>query len=456
MHALRRHPREWLFMTWFLIVGGIGVAVMLVVLGAQSPTERAPSAAQVTAANDLTQSFDIRYPVLRLDSIDAQLKDFAEQQTAKFTEKIKDRQYDPRNKLTVNYAIPHHGEKVLSVVFTTTEETVDTKPVTTLSRQVFDIASGKRLAIEDLFREDADSRGVLANIFYDYFQSNEAAKLTPQQQLKLLQFTTKDVKDFLVFEDALLLFINPSDLSRKVDAQGVLIQKSVISSILKSAYVGKDAGPKLDTAPENVAYAINELPKRSLPNAGSGKRLALTFDDGPSVHTGRLLDTLALYRSHATFYVLGHLAQAYAGDLQRMVGEGHEIGNHTWMHANLTLLDNSAFNQQIGDTQRAIQTVTGGYTPRTLRPPYGATNDAVKAQAQAYGLHEVLWSVDPNDWQIHDSQLMYDRIMGGAADGRVILLHDIYGTSVDAAIRAIPDLIAQGYQLVTVSELYGY
>jgi peptidoglycan/xylan/chitin deacetylase (PgdA/CDA1 family) len=74
----------------------------------------------------------------------------------------------------------------------------------------------------------------------------------------------------------------------------------------------------------------------------------------------------------------------------------------------------------------------------------------------SYGLAEVLWNVDSNDWQIRDSQVIYDRIMGAAADGRVILLHDIYGSSVDGAIRAIPVLLAQGYQLVTVSELYGY
>jgi len=456
MHTLRRHLREWSFTTWLLVVGGIGVAAMLVVLGVQPSIERAPSAAQVTAANDLTQSFDIQYPVLHLEGIDPQLKSFAEQQTTQFTEKIKDRQYDSRNKLTVSYTIPHHGEKVLSVVFTTTEETIDTKPITTHSHQVFDIASGKKLAVDDLFREDADPRGVLANIFYDYFRSNEAAKLTPQQQLKLLQFTVKDVKDFLVFEDSLLLFINPNDLARKGDARGVLIQKSVIPSILKSAYIEKDVGLKLDTAPENVAYAINELPKRSSPNAGSGKRIALTFDDGPGVHTGRLLDTLVLYRSHATFYVLGHLAQAYAGELQRMVRDGHEIGNHTWLHTDLTAIGGAEFSHQVGDTQRAIQQATGGYVPRTLRPPYGATNDSVAAQAGTYGLQLALWTVDTYDWQAKNSQLIYDRIMGGAADGRVILLHDIHGTSVDAAIRAIPDLIAQGYQLVTVSELYGY
>lgn len=455
MHALRRHPREWSFTTWFLIAGGLLIAGLLVVLGVQPPTERQPSRAQLLAANDLTQSFDIQYPVLHLEDIDAQLKSFAEQQTTKFTDKIKGVQYDPRNKLTISYTIPHHGEQLLSVIFTIKEERVDESPVTTYSRQVFDIASGKKLTIQDLFRGDAYPQGVLANIFYDYFHANKAAKLTPQQQVKLLKFAFKDVRDFLAYEDSLVLFFNPKDLSAKNDARGILVQKKVIPSILKSAYMGKDTGRKLDTDAKDVSYAVSEVPKRAPLNAGSGKRLALTFDDGPSVHTGRLLDTLALYRSQATFYVLGHLAQPYAGELQRMVQNGHEIGNHTWLHADLTLLDAAAFEHQVGDTQRAIQQATGGYVPRTLRPPYGAMSSVVADRVGAYGLHTILWTVDTNDWQVKDSQLVYDRIMGGAADGRVILLHDIYGSSVDAAVRAIPDLIAQGYQLVTVSELYG-
>lgn len=454
MRVLHRHPHKWPFSAWVLIGSGFIIVGILVVFGtAQLPSHPLTN---LKTANDPTQNFDIEYPVLNIENIDSQLKTFADAQTSAFVEKIKDRRYDPRNKLTLNYTIPHHGEKTISIVFTMTEETVDSQPVTTYSRQVFDISSGKELLVTDLFREDADPRGVLANIFYDYFRNNEAASLTVEQQLKLLQFTFNDMTDFLVYEDTLTFFFNAADLANKNDSQVVLIQKAVIPSILKAAYMEKDTGLKPDEAPENVAYTINELPKRSLSNAGSGKRLALTFDDGPSAHTGRLLDTLALYRSQATFYVLGHLAQAYAGDLQRMVRDGHEIGNHTWLHANLTTIGGAEFEHQVGDTQRAIQQATGGYVPRTLRPPYGATSPTVTAQIGAYGLHSVLWSVDPKDWQVKDSQLVYDRIMGGAADGQVILLHDIYGTSVDAAIRAIPELIAQGYQLVTVSELYGY
>lgn len=453
MHTLRRHPRQWSVVAWLFVTGVTTIVGLFTYLVLQGPINKSASS-QILIGNDISREFDIQYPVLHVPEVDTFVKTFASQQTESFLAKIKDRSYDSGNKLIIHYSIPHHGEKLLSIVFSVTEEIVGSPPTTVQYRQVFDVASGKKLTLSDLFRDDIDPRSVLADIFYDYFSQQPG--ILPREQLGLLDFTFAAVEDLIVYEDSLLLFFNPHSLGAKQDSQSVLLQKPVVASLLKNAYSGKDTGRKLDTPPENVAYAINDLPQRHIPNANGGKRIALTFDDGPSPHTKRLLDILGRYRSRGTFYVLGHLAQPYAGDLQRMVQGGHEIGNHTWMHANLTQITSAEFDWQVAGTQHAIQQATGGYTPRTIRPPYGATNGSVTGRAAQLGLKEVLWNVDTNDWQARDGQLIYDRIMGGAADGRVILLHDIYGSSVDGAIRAVPELLAQGYQLVTVSELYGY
>jgi peptidoglycan/xylan/chitin deacetylase (PgdA/CDA1 family) len=438
-----------------LLVSGlmvVGICAHLTVRG--SDKRPVPTSGQVVRHDDLTSSFDINYPVLHLEKIDRALHAFAEKQTDQFVAKIKDSQFDPGNKLTLRFEVPHYGEQTFSVIFNKTENIVGKPAVSSRHMLTFDVKYGKQLAVGDLFREDGNAQGVLASIFYDYFRQSEKAALTPQEQLRLLDFTMGDVRDFLVFEDTLVMYINPKGLANKKKAQAVSMDKSVVASVLKDVYRGTDTGRKLDI-PVESAYAITKLPPRAAPNTG-GKRIALTFDDGPSAHTPRLLDVLAKYRSRATFYVLGHSVHGHAGSIQRIVNDGSEIGNHTWNHPNLTLLSGGQLDQQIGDTQRAIQQVTGGYTPRTIRPPYGETNGVVNAHMTSYGLAEVLWNVDSNDWQIRDSQVIYDRIMGAAADGRVILLHDIYGSSVDGAIRAIPVLLAQGYQLVTVSELYGY
>jgi peptidoglycan/xylan/chitin deacetylase (PgdA/CDA1 family) len=452
---MHHQPHKWSLATLMLLASGLMVVGICVYLVVRDSAERPVTSGQIVRHNDLMSSSDINYPVLHREKIDTALRAFAKKQTDQFVTKIKDRQYDPLNKLTLKFEVSHHGDQTLSVIFSKTEKIVDKSETSSRYMLTFDVKSEARLAVRDLFREDIEAQKVLANIFYDYFRQSEKAKLTPQQQLRLLDFTLDDVRDFLLFEDTIVLHVNPKDLTNKKKAQAVSINKNVVASVLKDAYRTTDAGRKPET-PTKPTYAITSLPSRATPNAGSGGRIALTFDDGPSPHTARLLDILAKYRSRATFYVLGHSVHGHAGIIQRIVNDGSEVGNHTWNHPNLTLLSPGEIDQQIGDTQRAIQQVTDGYTPRTVRPPYGATNDAVSAQVGTYGLAEVLWSVDPNDWQTRDSQLIYDRIMGGAADGRVILLHDIYGSSVDGAIRAIPDLLAQGYQLVTVSELYGY
>lgn len=453
LHTLRRHPREWSPTAWFIVVGGLLLGGVLVALGVQPPGVLSPSNAQLVAEPDISQNLDVNYPILHIENIDAQLKAFAEKQTDKFTRTIKDKRSDPRNKLTLSYTIPHFGEETISVVFTATKEMIDKKPVMTHYRLVFDVASGKKLAFGDLFNDTNGVRQVLADILYDYFSVNQEMHLSSAQQIDLLNFELSDVRDFLVYEDSIVLYCNPANLAKKAASKSVQIQKTVIHPLLKDSYSQNDVGRKLDALPEGVDFAIAALPARHTPNANSGKKIALTFDDGPSEYTPQLLDALARYRSKATFYVLGHLAQPYAGHLQRMVKEGHEIGNHTWLHPNLTLLNGEQIDQQVGDTQRAIQQATGGYTPRTLRPPYGAVDAEVVEKARANELEIVMWNVDPNDWQVKDSQTIHDHIMSAVASGQVILLHDIYGSSVDAAIRIIPELLKQGYQLVTVSDL---
>jgi peptidoglycan/xylan/chitin deacetylase (PgdA/CDA1 family) len=453
MPELHLQPRKWsLAMKLVVIIGGVVIYGTL--SGALSGPLRQAGHAQLA---DITQNFAISYPVLKEGKVDASLQSFAQKQTDDFVAKIKDKPRDPKNKLTLSFNMLHYGKNTLSGTFDKTEEIAGQKPRHKSYLLNFDIASGKQLVVTDLFRSDVDSRKVFAMLLHDYFRYDQP-DLNKDQLAKLSDLSLSDVRDFSIFEDTIAFYLNPKDLANTAAAELVMIKKSVLASVLHDTYAKNDPGRKPDAATKPV-YTINTIPSPPPPapaQTGGGGRIALTFDDGPSEHTGRLLDVLAQHQSRATFYVLGHLAQAYSGELHRMADEGHEIGNHTWLHGDLTAMSQDQLEHAIGDTQRAIQTASGGYTPRTYRPPYGATNDTVRAFAASYGLQEVLWNVDPNDWQLRDSQLIYDHIMGGAADGRVILIHDIYGSSVDAAVRAIADLKARGFQLVTVSELYGY
>ena len=181
--------------------------------------------------------------------------------------------------------------------------------------------------------------------------------------------------------------------------------------------------------------------------------VALTFDDGPySKVTDRLLDLLDQYNAKATFFVVGNRVSSYADSVKRAVEAGHEIGIHTWEHAYLTGLDEAGIMRQIDLTQEALQD-TAGYTSAVIRPPGGKFNDFVSQVGAKHGYYFANWSVDTEDWKSRNADSVYQQAMSQVRNGSIILCHDLYPTTADAMERVIPELIEQGYQLVTVSEL---
>jgi peptidoglycan/xylan/chitin deacetylase (PgdA/CDA1 family) len=132
-----------------------------------------------------------------------------------------------------------------------------------------------------------------------------------------------------------------------------------------------------------------------------------------------------------------------------MHAEGHEIGNHSWSHADFTKLTPAEVDSQLRMTQAAIAKA-GVPTPQVFRPPYGAVNDMVKGHAR---MTIVRWDIDPADWEVMDAAKIHESILGQAKPGGIVLMHDIYPTTADALDSSILDLKARGYQFVTVSQL---
>lgn len=180
--------------------------------------------------------------------------------------------------------------------------------------------------------------------------------------------------------------------------------------------------------------------------------VALTFDDGPSgANTPRLLDCLEQYGAHATFFVVGENIGGHEEIIQRAYSIGCEIGNHSTSHAKLTTLSNEGVMNEIQPVNATICSLTG-QSSVICRPPFGAVNDTVVSVVNA---PVILWSIDTLDWKTRNADTTVATIQQQVSDGDIILLHDIHQQSVDAAVRIIPWLIDNGYQLVTVSEL-GY
>lgn len=183
----------------------------------------------------------------------------------------------------------------------------------------------------------------------------------------------------------------------------------------------------------------------------AGPFVALTFDDGPrAATTSALLDGLARRGVHATFFVVGENVEGNEDLLIRMEREGHQIGLHTFHHKSLAQVNGRDFYAEV---DRLRETLSGLLDRDSfmLRPPYGMITPSNRARA---GSPIILWSVDPEDWSDRDTERQLSVILDKTEDGSIILLHDIYPASVDTALRAVDELMAQGYKFVTVEELF--
>lgn len=185
------------------------------------------------------------------------------------------------------------------------------------------------------------------------------------------------------------------------------------------------------------------------------KCVALTFDDGPGPFTDRLLGILHGADAKATFFMIGNKVADNPGGAKRVADAGMEIGSHTWEHPNMTTIPVEDIPAQFGKANDAIRAATG-QTPALWRPAGGLTDDAVNKVAAQYGLAAILWDVIPFDW-MNDSNTAATRymLMSQIKPGSVVLFHDTYSSTVDLVQQFIPVLKANGYHLVTVSQMLG-
>ena len=219
---------------------------------------------------------------------------------------------------------------------------------------------------------------------------------------------------------------------------------------------------KIDIPMETILHELNpifaekmdiEIPEKPVVLDPNGKYIALTFDDGPHAEvTPRILDTLDQYNAKATFYMLGSQVGYYPSIAKQVLEEGHEIGNHTMSHMDLTRLSQSQIREEIQRSSNNILEATGSL-PTSLRPPYGAFNDSVEAVTQELELPVIMWSVDSLDWKSRNAQAVNHEIMTTVFPGAIVLMHDIHATTADALPQLLANLENEGYEFITVSQL---
>ena len=179
------------------------------------------------------------------------------------------------------------------------------------------------------------------------------------------------------------------------------------------------------------------------------KMVALTYDDGPSIYTPRILKTLKENNSVATFFVVGNRVPMYSDTVKKAYDMGCEIGNHTYEHKSLPNLSETEVKRQISKTNKEVKKAIGE-KPVIMRPTGGATNTNIKKWV---GMPSIIWSIDTLDWKTRNADSTKKAVLDHVKDGDIVLMHDLYSATASASETIIPELVKRGYQLVTVSEL---
>lgn len=217
------------------------------------------------------------------------------------------------------------------------------------------------------------------------------------------------------------------------------------------------------TAREKSGYSLSEL-AADYPGlivsrgAWDKKVVALTFDDGPDdKYTPQIMDILDRNQVKGTFFLVGSLIERHPAVVKKLVANGHQVAGHGWSHSNLKNLDRDQILSELDQTSLSFRNVLG-LEPLMFRPPYGGLSPDVMKEASARGYTSVIWNADSLDWYSRSADSILASALADTRRGSIILMHSS-GVNLDATLEALPKLIytlkAQGYTLVTVSELLG-
>lgn len=272
-------------------------------------------------------------------------------------------------------------------------------------------------------------------------------------------------RNFALTEEGLSFYFNQSDIASSAKGTPVIkLAISKVSPLLAKEYQAT-VPPVVQQEVNNLLdKPINSLEKKPDVSVSKGetaqlpsekaskhvKKVALTFDDGPDPNiTPQILKTLKKYDAKATFFMLGSRVEYYPDLARRVLLEGHEIGNHTWTHSNLTKANKEKINNEVAKTAGIIEGVTGAKAT-VFRPPYGAINEHVRSHID---LPIILWDVDTLDWKYRSSSHLLEAVKKHTKDGSIILMHDIHQATANGLDAVLAHLQEEGYIFVTVSEL---
>lgn len=389
------------------------------------------------------ENYIVFYPETQVEKIDHRIKKDLDY----FEDRCKELKGDFSS---VDYQALENGEGLISLVYTLSGyneggEVVDQDVFTRLFKQ----KSGKELFQHDVFKDS----------FFETASNKARLEITEQ---------VKNKKEYDTQAEAFLQHTNAQSVNYdrfSFDKNGVFVyidsnalfnvSKEVFSVHFKWEDIKEEL--KIDQngkrKPKKEANALPLDVKDDGTIDPDKPMVALTFDDGPAVHTEDILKILKENEARATFFVCGNNSSAYPEILKQMVDMGCQIGNHTMYHSRLTEQSDDEMSADIEDLNDIVEQATG-VRPKLIRPPYGEIDRRVRSNLSSYAF--IMWNLDPQDWLYRDAKKVSKHILAEVKDGDIILAHDIHDSTAEAAKKFIPKLREKGFQLVTIDELFYY
>lgn len=375
---------------------------------------------QLSLYYDMNLIISVNYPTFG-NGLDTLVIDEVNNMRGSFAEIVKEfkaKKFRNRGTLFVDYETYVKDELISVVFYLTTKNIEDESMNETVRTIVFDKAQGKEIKADNYFKNSYLS-------FVNGIASEEFAKVAKEQKDNEYTFSPlNEYKKYIVKQSGVEFFFSKDDVINGTKHHSFEIPH--------------------ETLENHVLYGKID-PNKPM--------VAITFDDGPGAYTPRLLDVLEKYNARATFFLVGeNLAESKSDTLKRMVSLGCELGSHSTKHDDLSEFSAENAARDVVAVINEIKDLTDGYESVVYRPPFGAYTKSMINALSAQAKSGINWSVDTLDWKNRDSSWVYEQATN-VQDGDIILMHDIHKTTVDAAEDIVKKLIADGYQLLTVSEL---
>ena len=394
-------------------------------------------------SNDDYAPFAIQYPSTMHKNVNEVITKFITDEKNTYIQKMRikkdDLKIDASGELNISFEIFEHKENFYSFLVKTVQSLPNEKTTESYTTYFMNNEDGEIFTLDQVLNNNKESLTTVASKVYTLLkEDNRYANLNDNEIKQAILPKWTNFSHFVIHEDNIKFYFNNLIEETTNSPANAAVPLASINDLLIKELQIKVAKPTQNSSAEN-----ND----------STKRVALTFDDGPNPDvTPQILEILKKYDAKATFFMLGSRVQYYPDIVKDIYNQGHEIGNHTFNHPQLTKMTEAQILKEYSSTEQAIIQAIG--VPSTVfRPPYGATNTQVKNTIDS--LH-VLWTIDTLDWKHRSAAKILPYVQNSMQNNAIILMHDIHQSTADGLESVLKYLQKNGYEFVTVSEVMKY